>query len=239
MVMAQVKNWAEFQHYKNRCPPWIKLQKNLLDNYDFACLPLASKALAPLLWLLASESLDGQVCIDSDFLTFRLRWSEGDIAVGIEGLVSKGFITVASGVLAECKQSARLERERGETETEAEEKESSSAGASSSAFSEVLSAYHSILPKCQHISVLNDKRRKRIAAAVKLARTVCRDQGWPYEALNFWNAYFTECATDPWMRGEVPNPKNPNWKQNLDVLLAEDRFAGVMDRAIEALRSAA
>ena len=67
----------------------------------------------------------------------------------------------------------------------------------------------------------------------------CRDQGWPYEALNFWTAYFTECATDPWMRGEVPNPKNPSWKQNLDVLLAEDRFAGVMDRAIEALRSAA
>src|SRR5690242_3797064 len=103
----------------------------------------------------------------------------------------------------------------------------------------VLSAYHSILPKCQQIAVLNDKRKKRIAEAVRLAKSVCREQGWPYEALNFWNAYFTECATDPWMRGEVPNPKNPSWKQNLDVLLAEDRFAGVMDRAIEALRSAA
>jgi hypothetical protein len=39
------------------------------------------------------------------------------------------------------------------------------------------------------------------------------------------------------MRGEVANPKNPNWKQNLDVLIAEDRFAGVMDGAIAAMRS--
>lgn len=103
----------------------------------------------------------------------------------------------------------------------------------------VLDAYHEILPACQRISVLNDKRRKRIAAAVKLAKRVCADQGWDYEPVEFWRAYFTECAADAWMRGEVPNPNNPAWKQNLDVLLAEDRFAGVMDKAIAAMRGGA
>jgi uncharacterized protein YdaU (DUF1376 family) len=103
----------------------------------------------------------------------------------------------------------------------------------------VVSAYHDALPKCQQAHVLNAKRRKRIAAAVKLARQVCREQGWPYDPRDFWRAYFAECATDAWMRGEVPHPKNPNWKQNLDVLLAEDRFAGIMDRAIAAMRVAA
>lgn len=103
----------------------------------------------------------------------------------------------------------------------------------------VLAAYHEILPLCQSVAVLNDKRRKRITAAVKLAKQVCRSQGWPYEPADFWRAYFTECAADPWMRGEVPNPKNPRWVQNLDVLLAEDRFAGVMDRAISSMRAAA
>jgi hypothetical protein len=88
------------------------------------------------------------------------------------------------------------------------------------------------------VSVLNPKRQKRIAAVVKLARKVCADQGWPYEALNFWRAYFSECAKDPWMRGEVANPNNARWKQNLDVLIHEDRFAKVMDRAIESLRRA-
>ena len=49
------RNWARFQHYNTRRPPWIKLHRGLLDDYQFHTLPLASKALAPLLWLLASE----------------------------------------------------------------------------------------------------------------------------------------------------------------------------------------
>lgn len=103
----------------------------------------------------------------------------------------------------------------------------------------VLEAYHDLLPSCQRIAVLNPKRKRRIAAAVKMAKAVCREQGWEYDAEDFWRAYFTECTGDPWLRGERANPNNPTWKQNLDVLLAEDRFAGIMDRAIDALRASA
>lgn len=103
----------------------------------------------------------------------------------------------------------------------------------------VVDAYHLALPKCQGAHVMNDKRLKRIKAAIKLARQVCASQGWEYgDGGAFWTAYFAECATDPWMRGEVPNPKSATWKQNLDVLLAEDRFAGIMDKAIASMRGA-
>ena len=105
--------------------------------------------------------------------------------------------------------------------------------------SSILIAYHELLPRCQRITVLNPKRKRRIAQVVKLAKQVCREQGWGYDADGFWRAYFAECTKDPWMRGEVPNPKNLAWKQNLDVLIAEDRFASVMDRAIEQLRKCA
>lgn len=105
--------------------------------------------------------------------------------------------------------------------------------------SAVLAAYHDLLPKCQAVAVMNPKRRKRIQAADKLARQVCRDQGWEYDPESFWRAYFAECAKDPWMRGEVPNPKNDTWKQNIDVLIAEDRFAKVMDSAVTNLERAA
>ncbi len=101
----------------------------------------------------------------------------------------------------------------------------------------VLSAYHSALPKCQQIAVLNPKRKRRIADAVKLARQICSGQGWPYVPDDFWQAYFAECRNDPWLRGEVANPNNPRWVQNLDVLLAEDRFAEIMDKAIAAMRA--
>lgn len=103
----------------------------------------------------------------------------------------------------------------------------------------ILSAYHSTLPRCKRCEVLNPKRKKRIKAAVRLARSTCATQGWPYDAAAFWAAYFAECAKDPWMRGDVPYKDNPAWKQNLESLIAEDRFAGVMDSAIASMRATA
>ena len=102
----------------------------------------------------------------------------------------------------------------------------------------VLDAYHRLLPKCQAVVVLGPKRKRLIAAAIKQARQVCRDQGWPYDGAEFWDAYFTECAADPWLRGEKPNPNNPDWKQKLETLIDETRFSAVMDKAIASMRGA-
>lgn len=102
------KNWREFQHYSNRNPPWIRLHRKLLDNKEFHRLPTASKALAPMLWLLASESLDGVIKADSDDLAFRLRISEKDVLLALRPLIESGFFDVLqddSSVLAACEQS--------------------------------------------------------------------------------------------------------------------------------------
>jgi hypothetical protein len=114
-----VKNWAKFQHYEHRRPPWIKLHRELLDDYDFQCLPLASRALAPMLWLLASESsIDGIIQMDSyQHLAFRLRTVESDLKVALDPLIKAGFFEDASGVLAGSVQPATPETET-ETETE-------------------------------------------------------------------------------------------------------------------------
>lgn len=101
----------------------------------------------------------------------------------------------------------------------------------------VLDAYHVALPNCARIQVLAPKRRKRILAANKLASQVCKQEGWTLTAREFWESYFEECAADAWMRGDVPNPKNPRWKQNLFTLIDEDRFAGIMDQAVAAMRA--
>lgn len=103
----------------------------------------------------------------------------------------------------------------------------------------VLAAYHEILPKCQQVVVQNPKRLKRIREADKLAKQVCRTQGWRYDADAFWRAYFGQCLGDPWLRGEVANPRNASWRQNIDVLLEEDRFAKIMDRAVSGMEAAA
>ena len=115
------KNWTHFQHYKDRCPPWIKLHKELLNDRSFMTLPTASKALAPLLWLLASETKDGSFDASIDELVFRLRMPESDIKTGLKSLIDKGFFIDDSNVLADRYQDAIPETET-ETETETEVK---------------------------------------------------------------------------------------------------------------------
>jgi hypothetical protein len=117
MLKAQVKNWKTFQHYKDRSPPWIKLHRALLDDFSYSSLPLASKALAPLIWLLAADSEDGTFNAEPEWLAFRLRWSEKDVKAGLSPLFEKGLLLPASGSLAECLQVATPETER-ETERE-------------------------------------------------------------------------------------------------------------------------
>lgn len=106
------KNWHTFQHYKDRNPPWIKLHKSLLDDFDYQCLPDASKAIAPMLWLLASESMDGSIQMTEEAFVFRLRKPFQELLNAIEPLVSKGFFTCDSTMLASCKHDAPLEEER-------------------------------------------------------------------------------------------------------------------------------
>ena len=124
MARLITKNWTEFQHYKDRSPPWIKLHKELLDDRHYQSLPLASRALAPMLWLLASETKDGSFDADPEELAFRLRTNVKDITTGLKPLIDKGFFVVlqdASSVLADCVQVAvpETEAER-ETETKKE-----------------------------------------------------------------------------------------------------------------------
>jgi hypothetical protein len=121
------KNWRDFQHYKDRSPPWIRLHRRLLDDKDFQRLPVASRALAPMLWLLASESVEGWIDADPDELAFRLRTTEKDITLALRPLLEKGFFSPeqdASAVLAECSQVAVPETE---TETETKQREKSPA----------------------------------------------------------------------------------------------------------------
>lgn len=112
-----VKGWSDFQHYKDRAPPWIKLHKSLLDDYEFQMLQIASRALAPMFWLLASESVDGSFDADPAKLAFRLRTSEKIVTDSLKELIDKGFLIGDSAVLAPCKRNAMPETET-ETETE-------------------------------------------------------------------------------------------------------------------------
>ena len=72
----KIKNWSQFQHFKDRRPPWIKLYREILDDIEWHELDPKSAKVLVMIWLIASES-DG--CLpDTKKLAFRLRMTEKD-----------------------------------------------------------------------------------------------------------------------------------------------------------------
>lgn len=114
MNYLQVKNWDNFQHYKERNPPWIKLHRDLLRDYEFMCLQDASKLHLMLIWLLASQ-LDNKIPADENFIKNQIGVSG---KINFNELIDKGFLIDASNTLASCKQSAMPETEAYSKETE-------------------------------------------------------------------------------------------------------------------------
>jgi hypothetical protein len=111
MRYLRVKNWQEFQHYKDRNPPWIKLHRALLDDYEFARLQDASKAHLMLIWLFASQK-NGAIPEDPAFLKKKLGLEKEP---NLELLINQGLLIPmqdASSTLADRKQVAPREEER-------------------------------------------------------------------------------------------------------------------------------
>ena len=114
----KVKNFDKLQHYKDRSPPWIKLYNGLLDDYEFAAIPDASKAHLLAIGLLASR-YHNRIPLDAKWIASRINATE---PVDLQLLIKSGFVIPNEGdskLLAERYQVAIPERE-GETEGEGE-----------------------------------------------------------------------------------------------------------------------
>jgi hypothetical protein len=124
MTRLRVKNWTQFQHYSHRRPPWIKLHRGLLDDYAWHRLPEVSRALGPMLWLLASEGPDGTIACDRETIAFRLHMSRDKVDEALAPLIGAGFLIEehdAGESLAAREQLADSESEsESEKETERE-----------------------------------------------------------------------------------------------------------------------
>lgn len=115
----RIVDWSEKQHYKDRNPPWIKLHRKILTSYKYSRLSIASKALAPLLWVLASESDDiksGIITSDVNELSFKVHIDKDTIEKSVNELIENGFIEVVAG----CNQDASKLRQNSPPETETE-----------------------------------------------------------------------------------------------------------------------
>jgi hypothetical protein len=95
----RVVKWAEFQHYKDRDPIWIKLHRSLLDNYEYGLLPDSAKAHVIGLWLLAARH-DNRIPADAVWIGQRIGAST---EVNLTMLISTGLFEFTDDALPEAR----------------------------------------------------------------------------------------------------------------------------------------
>ena len=117
----RIKNWHEYQHYKDRCPPWIKLHHAMLTSEIWVMGTDATRVLAIACMLLASrnELCDGSFNGDPEYVK---RFGYLNSKPDFKQLIEFDFIELLqddSTVLAQC----NTEKSREETETETEKRQ--------------------------------------------------------------------------------------------------------------------
>ena len=106
-----IKNWSKFQHYGHRSPPWIKLYRDLLQDYMFCKLPDSVKLDLVLIWLLAA-SHDGMVPSDRAFLKRALSLRR---LPNTDMLINQGFLSKSASNVLAPEEKSREEKRRVET----------------------------------------------------------------------------------------------------------------------------
>lgn len=56
MPFYRIKNWGEFQHYKDRAPPWIKLHRSMLTSRTWVSASDSERTLAIACMLIAADT---------------------------------------------------------------------------------------------------------------------------------------------------------------------------------------
>jgi hypothetical protein len=130
-AQLKVKNWEQFQHYKDRNPPWIKLHFALLSSEDWVTLDDASKLLAVVCMLIASRN-NGMVPNNPAYLK---RVAYLDRVPKLKPLIDCGFLEEmqADDSTLQADASGAQADARPETETEEDKKESMSETSSDAA----------------------------------------------------------------------------------------------------------
>jgi len=200
----RIKNWEKFQHYKDRRPPWIKLYRDLLDKRDFGLLSGDAAKHLIMLWLIASESDDGELP-GIDDLAYRLRITPQKMTKSISEL-SQWVESDASNTLAPCQQHACSE-----TETETERERETEARVRDRSIQEGFDEFWSVYPN-----------RKAKKDAIKAWGQAAKERP-PMEDL--LRAIRSQCKTDMWQRGMgIPYPaswlRGERWKDEGGVKIA-------------------
>lgn len=212
--MLRIKNWSSMQSYKDRRPPWIRLHKTLLDDFEFHSMSVNARALLPMLWLLASEDEDpvsGLLRDGYEKIAFRLRMQKKDVESGISECVNSGFIErlneqgeQVTGSLLIRNQTVTPETETEAYSTDREETE------------EALSLFN----RCAETHGFS-KVQKLTAARKSKLKLRLKEAG----GIDGWIIALEKISVSDFCRGQ----NDRGWKADFDFLVTEGSFVKLME----------
>lgn len=88
MGFIRIKKWADFQHYRHRSPPWVKLHRALLTSDTWVLSSAETRSLIITLILLAGD-FENKIPVKYDFIK-RVGFLEKE--VDLAPLIDVGFI---------------------------------------------------------------------------------------------------------------------------------------------------
>ena len=114
----RIRNWRKFQHYADRCPPWVKLHYDLLTSQDWVMLDDSGRALLVVCLLIASRN-NGDIPNNNGYVR-RVAYMDREPDFG--PLVQCGFLVPvqADASVMQADASTVLASATQETETETE-----------------------------------------------------------------------------------------------------------------------
>lgn len=173
----RVKNWRQFQHYRDRNPPWIKLHFAMLASEDWVSLDDTSRVLAIACMLIASRN-EGVV---PDNPAYIKRVAYLNKTPNFKPLIECGFLEDASEskqMLADARPEERQRQRRDREETE-EKEGGASAPSSAGAVNGNAVAYIPINDGTDYgISTEQLAEFERLYPAVDVKQTLNEIRGW-------------------------------------------------------------
>ena len=146
---------------------------------QFQRLPVASKALAPMLWLLASESNDGVIHRSAEEIAFRLRMTEKEVLSAIKPLIDNGFFIDDSNMLPSSLQDATTEKRQSRDRDRVREETETPSGVSESVFRDYLEVRKTKKAKWTETALKGlTKEAEKAGMSLQEAMELCCARGW-------------------------------------------------------------
>ena len=212
MDYLTVKNWEEFQHYRDREPKWIKVYRSLLVDYKYDQLSDAEFGVLVKIWLLASQ-MENKIPNDPSWIKNRLGLVHKP---NLNKYIELDFLLLQNNT----EKSKKIQKCTPEIETEVETETDNII----CPHQDILCLWKEILPSLTQPKQWDNDDKKLLRSRWMTSEKT--------QSIDWWRKLFEYVKESPFLMGEI-EPKNGHqrFKLRLQWVLNKTNFKKITEGA--------